>query len=121
MHDGLAEDGQRPFMAGHNLLPCGIGREEGGFVAMRWTCSEARKVLVLDSTSYYYDRRDLHLAEVNAWILNSACIWTLREGGLAHDLSVQFEDGPLRLSILWERLIKLSREDFKYRRLLHDT
>ena len=92
---------------------------------MRRTYFEARKVLVLDSTLYYYNSQDIQPAEVNAKILTSPWmrrLWCLQEGALARgdSLWVYFKDGPVYMPVLWRRLHVLYSQDLKYRLLVQD-
>ena len=92
---------------------------------MRRTYFEARTVLVIDSSLYYYNSQDLQSPEINARILSSPWmrrLWCLQEGALARGIGlwVYFKDGPIHMPVLWARLYVLATQDLRYGRLLHD-
>ncbi len=124
MLDPFAEAGKRPLVWLDTL--CCPAEPEGKALAllqMKRTYAKAKKTLILDSTLYNYNSRDLNAAELHARYLASGWmrrLWTLQEMTLSSDPWVQFKDGPLSLIPMFSRLKKIHDENLNYRRLVQD-
>lgn len=124
MLDPFAEDGRRPLVW-LDTLCCPVDPEAKNLalLQMRRTYAQANKTLILDSALYNYDSQGLSAAELHARILTCGWmrrLWTLQESALTSDPWVQFQDGPLNLTPMFDRLRKLHDENLNYRRLVQD-
>lgn len=124
MLDPFAEAGRRPLIWLDTLCcPVEPGPKNLALLQMRRTYAEAYKTLILDSALYNYDSQGLSAAELQARILTCGWmrrLWTLQESALASDPWVQFKDGPLSLTPMFDRLKRLHDENLNYRRLVQD-
>ncbi|CAF9922237.1 hypothetical protein IMSHALPRED_005632 [Imshaugia aleurites] len=124
MLDQFSEDGKRPLVWLDTLCcPVDLEAKLMALSQMRRTYAKAEKTLILDSTLYNCEGRNLSAAELHARILTSGWmrrLWTLQEGALASHPLVQFKDGPLSLPTIYGRLKKLHDENLIYRRLTQD-
>lgn len=122
MLDPFAENGRRPLVWLDTLCcPVDHGAKKLALLQMRRTYAKAHKTLILDSTLYNYDSQGLSAAELQARFLTCGWmrrLWTLQESALASDPWVQFKDGPLSLTPMFDRLKKLHDENLNYRRLV---
>ena len=124
MLDPFAEGGRRPLVW-LDTLCCPVDSEAKNLalLQMRRTYANAHKTLILDSTLYNCDSQGLNAAELQARILTCGWmrrLWTLQESALSSDPWVQFRDGPLSLTPMFDRLRKLHDENLNYRRLVQD-
>ena len=124
MLDPFAEAGRRPFVWLDTLCcPVEPGAKNLALLQMRRTYAKAHKTLILDSALYNYDSQGLSAAELQARILTCGWmrrLWTLQESALASDPWVQFKDGPLSLTLMFDRLKKLHDENLNHRRLVQE-
>ncbi|KAF2801799.1 uncharacterized protein BDZ99DRAFT_483351 [Mytilinidion resinicola] len=87
--------------------------------------TEAKHVLVLDSSIYSFFSEGLHPAEVCLRALASSNwmrrLWTLQEGALARSLYFQFADHPISIVDKSAELFQISMSDPRYRAIFMDV
>lgn len=124
MLDRFSEDGKRPLVWLDTLCcPVNLGGKLLALAQMKRTYAKATGTLILDSSLYNYEGKDLSAAELHARILTSGWmrrLWTLQEGALASHPLVQFKDDPMGLPSIYSGLKALHDENLKYRRLTQD-